>query len=252
MRLIIKFGYFGWEYSGFQRGNGSNSVEDSIIKVLEKAGITDKIQSAARTDRGVSAISNAFVVDTEKKPSMVMGILNGRIPGMVFHSYTKVDEDFNPRYCDYKTYRYIVRKDEAGPYLRQALKPFRGKHDFRNFCKMDERNPIRTIRSITIRTKGDRIFIDYKARSFLWNQIRSITAYALEHSFSEIQDDPFALEAKYPKLMGPEGLVLMDMVYENIEFTQYVPLSKKKYLTSLLRSEDMRHEIMENFIFLTK
>ncbi len=252
LRLIIKYGYFGWQFTGFQRGNGNNSVEDSILRVLEKAGISDKIQSAARTDRNVSAISNAFAVDTVSKPTMVMGILNGKIPGMVFHSYAIVEDDFNPRHCDYKTYRYIIHKDQAGPYLRDALKPFRGKHDFRNFCKMDERNPIRTIRSISVNRKGDRIFIDYKARSFLWNQIRSITSYALEHSFSETQEDPFSLKEKYPKLMDPEGLILLDMVYEDIEFIEYIPVSKKKYLETLFQRENMRHEIMKNFMSLIK
>ena len=252
LRLIIKFGYFGWEYSGFQRGNGSNSVEDAILRVMEREGISGNIQSAARTDKGVSATSNAFAVDTERKPSMVMGVLNGKIPGMVFHSYAMVDDEFNPRHCDYKIYRYIIQKDQAGPYLKQALKPFRGRHDFRNFCKMDERNPIRTIRSIAVNRKRDMVSIDYKARSFLWNQIRSITSYATEQSFSEEQTDPFSLEEKYPKLMDPEGLILLDMVYDGIEFREYMPLSKKKYLDSRFKRENMRHEVMKNFTLVTK
>lgn len=252
MRILIKFGYFGWQFTGFQRGNGENSIEDSILKVLEKEKISGNIQCAARTDRGVSAVSNAFAVDTERKPSMVLGILNGKIPGMVFHSYANVDEGFNPRHCDFKTYRYIIRKDDAGPYLKQALRLFRGQHDFRNFCKMDERNPIRTIRSISVSSRGNRIFVDYTARSFLWNQIRSITAYALEQSHSKKQEDPFLLVEKYPKLTDPEGLILMDMVYEGVSFHDGISISKRKQLNGLFRQHYLRNDVMGNFAFLTK
>ncbi len=252
MRLLIKFGYFGWQFTGFQRGNGHNSVEDRILGVLHREKISDNIQCAARTDRGVSAISNAFVVDTDRKPSMVLGILNGKIPDMVFHSYAIVGENFNPRYCDYKTYRYLVQKEEAGPFLRVALNAFRGQHDFRNFCRMDGRNPVRTIRSISIGSRGKMIYIDYKARSFLWNQIRYITAYALEQSFSENQHDPFSLNEKYPKLMDPEGLILKDMVYGGIDFNDGISLSKKKQFRSMLLQQNLRTDVMENFTSLTK
>lgn len=252
MRLLIKFGYFGWQFTGFQKGNGTKSIEDTIIRVLEKAGISSSVQSAARTDRGVSAISNAFAVDTERKPSMVMGVLNGKIPEMMFHSYAVVPETFNPRHCDYKTYRYIILGGNVGPYLRQALKPFKGQHDFRNFCKMDGRNPVRTIKSISVSRKGERIFIDYKGRSFLWNQIRSITAYALEHSYAENQGDPFSREGKYPKLMDPNGLILTDITYKGFEFKDGMSLSKKKYMSSWFQQENLRHVVMDNFAFLAE
>lgn len=247
MHLLIKFGYLGWQFTGFQRGNGDNSIEDTILRVLMKSGISEEIHCGARTDRGVSAISNALTMETDKSPSMVMGILNGKISGMVFHSYSIVPEGFNPRHCDYKTYRYILRKEQVGPYIRKSLKPFRGQHDFRNFCKMDHRNPVRKIRSIAVGRTGDRVFIDYKARSFLWNQIRSITAYAVEHSFNEEQVDPFSLTEKYPGLLDPEGLLLIDMVYEGLQFKNEVSVSKKKQFNSLINRYDLRNEMVNSF-----
>lgn len=252
MHILIKFGYIGWQFTGFQRGNGDNSVEDTILKVLRKTGISEEIHCGARTDRGVSALSNTFTMETDKNPSMVMGILNGKISGMVFHSYSIVPEGFNPRHCDYKTYRYILRKERVGPYLRKSLKPFRGQHDFRNFCKMDRRNPVRTIKSIAVGSRGDWISIDYKARSFLWNQIRAITAYAVEHSFTEEQADPFSLTEKYPGLLDPEGLLLIDIVYDGIQFQDGVSVSKKKQFNSLINSYNLRNDIINNFSSLLK
>lgn len=252
LRILIKFGYFGWQFTGFQRGNGTKSVEDTILKVLEAADIAKDIHTGARTDRGVSAISNTMAVDTDSKPEMVLGILNGKIPHMVFHSYSVVPDDFNPRHCDKKTYRYIVDRELAGPFLRKALKPFRGKHDFQYFCKMDQRNPVRTINSITIKRKGGRIFIDYRARSFLWNQIRTITAFALENSFSGERNDPFSLTEKFPRLMEPDGLILLDMEYPGVEFSPGISTSKRKQLTMSLNEHSIRNDIMGNFTSLLK
>ena len=101
-------------------------------------------------------------------------------------------------------------------------------------------------------TRGKMIYIDYKARSFLWNQIRYITAYALEQSFSENQHDPFSLDEKYPKLMDPEGLILKDMVYGGIDFNDGISLSKKKQFRSMLLQQNLRTDVMENFTSLTK
>ena len=53
-------------FSGFQRGNGENSVEDSIIRCLEKNHMPGEIHSAARTDRGVSAVGNVFSMESDE------------------------------------------------------------------------------------------------------------------------------------------------------------------------------------------
>lgn len=247
MRLLVKFGYIGWLYSGYQTGNGERSVEDTILKVLRQNNIADVIHSAARTDRGVSAISNAFAVDTEQKVSKVTGLLNSSINGMIFHSYAEVEENFNPRHCDYKIYRYTLPKEELGPYLKQALAGFRGKHDFRHFCKMDERNPIRTIRSIKIAAKNNLVTVDFKATSFLWNQIRTIMAYAVDHSYEPVTRDPFDRDSRYGRLLDPESLLLFEMVYKDVNFKPALSTSKIKQFQAKIRESRLRDSVLKSF-----
>ncbi len=247
MRLLIKFGYIGWLFTGYQTGNGERSVEDSILKVLRSNHLADTIHSAARTDRSVSALSNAFAIDTTERPSKVLGILNSSIHGMLFHSYAEVSDDFNPRYCDYKVYRYTLPDEEAGPFLKEALRKFRGNHDFTNFCKMDERNPVRTISSIQVRKKGGMITVDFKARSFLWNQIRTIMAYGVDNSYEVTGKDPFSLGSRYGRLLEPEPLILTEMVYEDVEFKPALSLSKIRQFKTRLRRSDIKNSILSNF-----
>lgn len=247
MRLLIKFGYLGWEYTGYQTGNGERSVEDTILKVLRQSDLAQSLHSAARTDRGVSAASSAFAIDTEERPSKVMGILNSSIHGMIFHSYAMVGDEFNPRHCDYKTYRYMARRNAVGPHLKRALAPFRGTHDFRNFCKMDERNPVRTIRSIRVTSRKEMIYVDFTARSFLWNQIRTIMAFVMDQSHNEMPEDPFSLTKRYPGIAPPEPLILLDIIYEGIEFRPQVSLSKKRAYGEELDRISLRNHIMRSF-----
>lgn len=247
MRLLIKFGYIGWLYTGYQAGNGKRSIEDTILGVIRKNGLADMLHSAARTDRGVSAVSNAFAIDTDERASKVLGILNSSIDGMIFHTYAEVPDDFNPRHCDYKVYRYTLPENEAGPYIKQALGKFRGRHDFRHFCKMDERNPVRTIRAIRARKRNGMLMVDFKSRSFLWNQIRTIMAYAVDHSVEPLEEDPFERTSRYSRLLEPEPLVLMEMVYRDVLFNPSLGFAKIGQFNSKIRDFSIRNSVMRSF-----
>ena len=49
-----------------------------------------------------------------------------------------------------------------------------GTHDFSNFSKRSERNPLRTVESIETFLEGDVLIIDVIGESFLWNMVRKI------------------------------------------------------------------------------
>ncbi|EQD79614.1 tRNA pseudouridine synthase A, partial [mine drainage metagenome] len=72
MSFLIKFGYIGTCFTGFQKGNGSNSVEDSILAILKRHDISKSIRSAARTDRNVSASGNVIRLSTEMHPEKML------------------------------------------------------------------------------------------------------------------------------------------------------------------------------------
>ena len=254
MKYFIKFGYDGSKYTGFQRGNGSRSIEDAIMTVLSESGLPSEIQSAARTDKGVSASGNVFSITSEEKPEKIIGILNSGIDDMFFHSYAVVNDDFNVRHNRQKHYRYTLFGNE--PVLSLAagtLKKFEGKHDFTNFSRRDSRNPLRTIDRIDCEIEGSLLRIDIYGKSFVWNQIRSMVEFSrFNASRGIIVDDPFSIEKKFPFLADPEPLVLMDIEYDGLTFRKGHSASKIKAMSRRLEQAEIEKRNLEILLSMKK
>lgn len=251
MRFFIKFGYIGWQYTGFQSGNGEYSIEDTIKREVVSAGIADSISSAARTDRNVSAISNVMALDSDMKPDRILGILNSRIPFMLFHSFATVPEGMNPRHCEQKSYRYIIpsRLVRDVQLLERQISTFTGKHDFSAFSRRDSRNPVRTINSVRVERAGEFIIVDFSARSFLWNQIRSIIAFCLHYNMEgDFIQDPFARTDRFPLLADPTRLLLRDIEYPGVSFTVMISRSKIRNFSSILETTEGRGMVSGEFL----
>jgi len=240
MGYVFKFAYDGSEFSGYQKGNGENSVEDTIIRRLMAAGIDCGIRSAARTDRGVSAVGNAVYIDSEERPEKISGIVNSSGKNLVLHSYAAVDSTFRPRHCDMKMYRYILASEFVQlDIFSSILHRFEGTHDFSCFSRTDGRRPIRTIERIDTRQFGNVVYVDFYGQSFLWNQIRSIIAYSLLNQEANPHGDPFDLKSRFSGLADPYSLVLMDIFYAGVEFKS-IPSPK---FSKVLREEIHHTEV---------
>ena len=238
MRFLKKFGYLGCKYTGFQRGNGTASVEDAILKVLKESGTSHDMKTAARTDREVSAFSNALFLESSQGVGKIMGILNSSIDGAIFHSYAELDSEFNPRHCDRKRYRYLLRRDLVKDLtlLELQLQAFKGRHDFSAYSRHDSRNPIRAIDEITIRDENEFISIDFVAKSFLWNQIRSIIAFSLAGNGTDRVLDPFISKDRFPGIAAAMPLILVNVEYDGIEFKRLLGKSKLRSFQANLGS----------------
>jgi len=82
---------------------------------------------------------------------------------------------FNALYRHYKYYLYNTNQRLNTDLMREAAQKFIGRHNFKNFCKDEgKRETIRTIDSIEITQSGDLLTFEFKAKSFLWHQIRKI------------------------------------------------------------------------------
>jgi tRNA pseudouridine38-40 synthase len=242
MYYLIKFGYDGSMFSGFQRGNGSNSVEDSIIRILEKYEISNNIESAARTDRYVSAKGNVMLINTEKNIASVMGILNARIPYMFFYSYAIMKDYFNPRHNSMKKYSYIITGKIDIKQLMETLNEFVGQHDFKNFCRVDSRNTVRTVNSINYTMHNGFYIINIYGKSFVWHQIRSMMAFALMGN-----RHPFSTGSKFTYLADPTPLTLIDISYDNVDFMAFDFRRHKHYLSRIENSVKIRYMLYESF-----
>ncbi len=237
---VFKVGYEGSSFTGFQRGNGNNSVEDSILTAIE--GYGSDLRSAARTDRNVSAVSNAISLKTEREPKFIIHLINQK-PSLFCWAYAEVDREFKVRHASSKTYRYVIRNSSvSSTELQRRLDQFKGINDFRNFCRQDKRSTVREITDIKLHSFDSGVFVDITGKSFLWNQVRTMVAFVLKES-----GDPFALKSRYPYLAPPEGLILLSIDYIGLKFVQYIERTKKKAMQKHL-DEALAHQIIYSSI----
>lgn len=228
MRYALKFAYDGTRFEGYARQPKMTTIEGEIIRALKAKTIAQDLQSASRTDRGVSAAGNVIVIETDFALKGIIPSLNSNLEGIHFHSIAKVPEEFNPRHAEQRWYRYVFLKGQCLPVkeLRKASKLFLGEHDFRLLSKKDTglENTVLAIDSITFIEKGEFIYADIKAQRFLWELVRRMLSVIV--SVAEGKTDTAAVgellrgEKKLRggvKPLAPENLVLMDVVYD-LEF----------------------------------
>ncbi len=248
MHLAVKFGYDGSFFTGYQRGNGSRSVEDSILKVFSDYGISDGLSSAARTDRGVSAAGNVIHFSTGMNVQKVMGILNAKVRNAIFHSYSQVSSEFRVRHSEMKHYRYLLNANDCDiTGFERAMKKFEGTHDFTLFAKKDKRSPVRSVDSVRIGKMGGLLIVDVFGSNFVWNQIRSMVGYAM-HNTGISDPDPFSEVKRSWPIAPAEQLILMDISYKGIQFTNELNSKKARLWESQLWKVRMQSSVLSNIL----
>jgi tRNA pseudouridine38-40 synthase len=211
MRYALKFAYDGAAFEGYARQPEMNTVEGEVVKAMINLGIIDNAKAnnfccASRTDRGVSAAGNVIAVNTDFDRVGLIPALNSRLDGIRFWALADVGEDFNPRHAKERWYRYVLLRSQCPTIeeLREAADAFVGEHDFRAFSKKDsgEENTVLKIDSIDIVESEDFIYIDFRARRFLWQLVRRLVTAMVEGDGEGVGPMP------------AENLVLMDVTYD--------------------------------------
>jgi len=245
MRYAIKFAYDGTQFSGSQRQPNVKTVEGEIINCLANHQVFEnlkeaKFQVASRTDVGVSALGNVFTITTKFQPKDLLNILNSKLPHCWFYGITEVDSKFNPRFANMRWYKYHLYNDPkfSNPVsvekIQEAVALFQGSHDFKNFAKPNVDNTERTIESITAVVAGDWIYIDLRAKSFLWHQVRRMVNSWILYAAGELTFEMLADALNNPStskdfgVAAAEPLFLMDIEY-NIDFEINKQLMKNIY-----------------------
>lgn len=242
-KVALKVAYIGTDFYGFQRQPDVKTVEGELIGALKAANLIDNLKDsgysiAGRTDRGVHALGNVISFRTDKE--VMINQINDHLPKSIrILAKAGVRFGFKPRYAKARYYRYIgINKGSLDlDKMKKASEIIEGTHDFSNFSKRSERNPIRTIDSIEISKKDDITIIDIVGESFLWNMVRKIASvlFLIANNELDINETHSILDPSitYPVTpMPPEGLILMDTIYENIKF-KYDEYAKNKFLSAL-------------------
>lgn len=239
-RYLVRVYYEGGKYFGYQRQPNVRTVEEELLNALiETKHITSAKQnwfvSASRTDKSVNAIGNVIGFNSDKK--IIIEQINAELPSdksILCWAYVIVEEDFSPKRSYKKKYWYLAEKNVMFENNKEKLKKmqelcwlFEGLNDYKLFCKNDHRDTVREIEKIKVVEYQNYILFEFIARSFLWEQIRRISAYILsyENLPVELKDTKKLLQtqSKIETLniqpANPNNLILVEQYYENLEWT---------------------------------
>jgi len=245
-RAAVKLAYDGREFFGSQRQPDVSTVEEEILECLIEIKAIDspkgaRFRAASRTDRGVSAVGNVVAFDTAFRKEALLRAMNAASERVHYYGIAEVPEAFSPRRATRRWYRYFLPQEglELGRVM-QCAELFVGKHDFRNFCKVDERSTIRSVEKVETFPVGDFIIADFFAREFLRNMIRRMVAAMAEVGAgnSDLQSASDALDGKRNQFgLAPAGnLCLMDVQYPFEFHVERPPTLKRKLRTARERN----------------
>jgi tRNA pseudouridine(38-40) synthase len=264
MRLAVKFAYDGSFFHGSQRQSDDDpgSVEGRILAALRLVGAIPRegqhsVRISSRTDAGVSALGNVLSVDTEMSPDELLPALNANLEGIWCLGYAAMRDAQNVRWANARWYRYhllpgTVPSDRIGD-LNEVLSVYIGNHDFVHLSRRDEERGTETLieqaRASDLSGSGELVVIDLIGSRFLWNQVRRMVGAALRVLSGEMERSDLEellsgaeLDARLRDVrdrvptMPPTGLVLMDVVYKDLEF---IPHQKALELACRRSEEDM-------------
>ena len=197
-QIIIEYdgkNYVGWQ---FQKNGISiqEIIENNLKKIIKKK---IRIIGAGRTDKGVHALGQCANFLTNKKiisKNVFIDSINFFLRKNLISiiDIKKKKLNFNSRYnAKERTYLYKivnrqskliidnnrawhVKKKLDFNLLKKGANFLQGKHDFSTFraSSCSAKSPIKKINSIKVKKKGETILIEFKSKSFLQNQVRSM------------------------------------------------------------------------------
>ncbi len=199
-RYQILIEYVGTGFIGWQSQAKGKTVQKTIETCLKKI-LKEKILlvGQGRLDSGVHAISQSAHFDTKNKIlelnkfiSRINFLLNKNLISIL--TIKKRSKIFHSRYsAKARIYQYIIFNRDTTPIinknrgwhikkkinlenLKKGGKFLIGKRDFSTFraSTCAAKNPIRTLEKINISKKKNQISIEFKSRSFLQTQVRSM------------------------------------------------------------------------------
>ena len=244
-RYQILIEYVGTPFIGWQIQKKGKSVQKIIQSILSKL-LNQKIilYSAGRTDREVHASEQSAHFDVENKiqniDKMIKSLnffLNKKKISII--NIIKRNKNFHARYsAKERVYKYFIINRLATPVienerawhirkkldiklLKEGAKKFEGTHDFSTMRATNcyAKSPIKKINKITIKEINKKIEIEFRSKSFLRNQVRSMVGclkYLAEKKWN-IKKFENVLKSKKRKNCAPpapaHGLYLDKIIY---------------------------------------
>jgi tRNA pseudouridine38-40 synthase len=242
----LEIEYDGQPFMGWQRQKHGLAiqqvVEEAAARIRGGAEVTEAV-SAGRTDAGVHA--RGMVVQIELPdftPFRIREAMNFHLKPhpIVVLRCCPAPEGWNARFsASSRSYRYIISNRAVPPaleagrvwHVRQMLdaglmhnaaQTLLGHHDFSSFraSACQAKSPMRTLDELTVTREGDKIYVETRARSFLYHQVRNMVG-----SLVKVGEGSWP-EAKLAEVLGAksraaaavtapaEGLYFTGVVYD--------------------------------------
>ena len=244
-RYQILIEYVGTDFIGWQSQPKGKSVQKTIemsLKKILKENVV--VVGQGRLDAGVHAIEQSAHFDLKKKILNIGKFLNrlNFLLNKKFISILKIKKKhlkFHSRHsAKARIYKYIMFNRDSVPAinknrvwhikkkinlknLKRGAKFLVGKKDFSTFraSSCSANNPIRTLEKINIVKKNNQISIEFRSRSFLQTQVRSMVGslkYLGEGKW-DLKKFKYVTLSKRRELCAPpappHGLFLKKVIY---------------------------------------
>ena len=244
-RYQILIEYVGTNFIGWQIQSKGKSVQRLIQTKISKI-LKEKIVlfGSGRTDSGVHAIEQSAHFECKKKIEHLEKFLkslnhfvNNEKVSII--KIKKRNKNFHARFsAKQRIYTYVIFNRISKPsiekgrgwhiikeldisLMKKGAKKLLGTKDFSTFrsSSCNAKSPIRTMKSIKVKSIKGRIEIQFKSQSFLQQQVRSMVGclkYLAEKKW-DIKKFDFVFKSKKRTLCAPpapaEGLFLEKVIY---------------------------------------
>ena len=197
-QLLIE--YVGTDFRGWQIQKKGSTIQGFIQEKLSKL-LKEQIilNGSGRTDTGVHAIEQSAHFDCKNEISDLIKFLKSinhflNDQGIAITKIKKRNNKFHSRFsAKQRVYKYIIFNQISAPVIeekrgwhvrkpldieliKKGAKKLVGTYDYSTFrsSSCHAKSPIRTIKSIKIRSLKNKIEIEFKSQSFLQQQVRSM------------------------------------------------------------------------------
>ncbi|MFX0099358.1 MAG: tRNA pseudouridine synthase A [Candidatus Hodarchaeota archaeon] len=231
---FLKIWYDGTSYHGSQVQPTFKTVDGALVEALKGLEYippghhVDYFKVAGRTDKGVSALGAVYCVKLQKPlhPCEINDFLKKNGHPIMIWSVALLKTPVNPRDAISRAYKYFHVNPSNNlnvENIKRGLEALKGEHEFKGFTKSKIKPGISTRRSIeeaSLDINGDLYIFTFHSRGFLWEQVRRMVAFLLEHhnagEISCMINDVFSTGTQ-PNLAPapPEGLILWEIIYGN-------------------------------------
>ncbi len=244
-RYQICIEYVGTNFIGWQIQKKGNSVQKFVQSVISKIVKKEvSLVGSGRTDAGVHARGQSAhfeckkkIINSDKFIKSLNFFLNKKQISIT--TLKKRNSNFNARYsAKERIYEYVIINRLAPPsiernrawhirkkldleMIKKGTKKLSGTYDFSTFRASNcySKSPIRTLKKIKVKRLNEKITIQFKSKSFLRNQVRSMVGclkYLGEKKWS-LKKFESVFKSKNRKLCAPpapaHGLYLLKVNY---------------------------------------